>query len=499
MNDASQKNTQNELVEDVPEELYAPLGDVSFQKPKKEVIPEYVSYKDVDLAYSKKPFNTKKFFRIVLVLLILSLFVIAGIFYVKNKKNVYRNWLNGETKSITTKINAFMENKLIHLSNSTPFQTSALVNFDAGYDTTLVSKEEKELLDTLNHIRMSYALGMDIKNKELTHTLKSTYHNENLLTIYGNGNQNVFSLLVRGVTGKYLEIPNHISFLLDGNDKTRKKDLETFRKYIVRFLLNEIEEEDLEETEKTLTINGKDELVRDIFLHLSQKRIQSVLVKIGDALEKNKIFKEKIAHYFNVSEHELASYLQKIKDVMVQDIKIHVYAKKIVNKVVGYEVTVQKEATYTFEKVGEEKYKLTKNGQVLLDLEKNGDNYKVKINNYLIEINKKDVSTYVYSIQKEEELYTGTIHIKDTELKLSKQGNIDLTINHLAQNQEEISHLKCSFTYNTKTVNALSKYDDTQKMAYQDLKEEEREEIKRRVRETSTVKQVLDDLKKYIK
>ena len=86
MNDASQKNTQNELVEDVPEELYAPLGDVSFQKPKKEVIPEYVSYKDVDLAYSKKPFNTKKFFRIVLVLLILSLFVIAGIFYVKNKK-----------------------------------------------------------------------------------------------------------------------------------------------------------------------------------------------------------------------------------------------------------------------------------------------------------------------------------------------------------------------------------------------------------------------------
>lgn len=496
MNDEMEKNKS---VEDVPEELYAPLGDVSFKKPKKEIIPEYVSYKDVDLAYSKKPFNAKRFFRILSILLVLILFTVAGVLYVKNKKNVYRNWLNEETKNITTMVNAFMENKLIHLSNSTPFLTSALLNFEASYDTTLVRKEEKDFLDMMNHIHMSYALGMDVKKKELTHTLKSTYNNENLVTIYGNGNQDALSLLVRGVTGKYIEIPNHASFLFNEKDKVREKDIETLRKYLVRFLLKEVEEEDFEETEKVISIDGKEEKVRDIYLHLPQKKVKDLLTKAMDTFGKNKVFKEKIASYFHVGEEELEAYLQRIKEITIQDIKIHVYAKKIVNQVVGYEMTLQKGATYVFQKMGQTKYKLTKNGQILFDLEKKENTYKGKIIDDLVEIKKRDANTYTYSIQRKEDFYQGTIHIKDTELKLSKQGNIDLTIQHFNHAKEEISHLKGSFTYNTKTINALSTYDDTQKMPYKDLSKEDREEIKRRLKETSTVKQVLDQLRKYIK
>ncbi len=166
---------------------------------------------------------------------------------------------------------------------------------------------------------------------------------------------------------------------------------------------------------------------------------------------------------------------------------------------VGYEMTLQKGATYVFQKMGQTKYKLTKNGQILFDLEKKENTYKGKIIDDLVEIKKRDANTYTYSIQRKEDFYQGTIHIKDTELKLSKQGNIDLTIQHFNHAKEEISHLKGSFTYNTKTINALSTYDDTQKMPYKDLSKEDREEIKRRLKETSTVKQVLDQLRKYIK
>lgn len=496
MND--EKNIQKEVIEDVPEELYAPLGDVSFKKTKKEVTPEYVSYKNVDLAYSKKPFNTKRFFRILLFFLIVFFFVGAGILYVKNKKNVYRKWLNEETKKSVNQFNEFLENKLFHLSTSTPFLTSILVNFEAEYDTTLVNKEEKNMFDTLNHIHMSYALGMDIKNKELSHTLKSTYNNENLLTIYGNGNQDVITLLVRNVTGKYLEIPNHASFLLHGNDKARKKDIETFRKYFVRFLLGEIQEEDLIETEKILLVNGKEEKVRDISLHIPQAKIKEILKKAVDTFGENKIFKEKIAYYFHIDEEKIEIYLQKIKESSLEDIEIHVYAKKFVNKIVGYEIKLQQEATYVFQKMNESKYKLTKNEKVLFDLEKKENRLKGEIFSYFVEINKKN-NQYDYSIQKNDELYKGTIQGKDTELKLSKQGNVIFTLQHLDKMQQEISNLKCSFIYNTKTVNQLSKYEDTQKMSYQDLSVEELEEIKRRIKDTSTVKQVLNRFKEYIK
>ncbi len=493
-----EKNIQKEAIEDVPEELYAPLGDVSFNKPKKEVTPEYVSYKNVDLAYSKKPFNTKRFFRILLFLVLLMFFVGAGFLYVKNKKNVYRHWLNEESKKSVNQFNTFLENKLLHLSTNTPFLTSILVNFEADYDTTLVGKEEKNMLDTLNQIHMSYALGMDIKNKELSHTLKSTYNNENLLTIYGNGNQDSITLLVRNVTGKYLEIPNHAPFLLYGNDKARKKDMETFRKYLVRFLLGEIQEEDLIEEEKTLLIDGKEEKVRDISLSIPQVRIEEILKKAVDTFGENKIFKEKMAYYFHIEEQELETYLQKIKKSSLKDIEIHVYAKPFVNKIVGYEIKLQKEATYVFQKMGDTKCKLMKEEEVLFDLEKKENQLKGEIFSYSVEINKKN-NQYEYSIQKKEELYKGTIQIKDTELKLSKQGNIVLTLQHLDKGQQEISNVKCSFIYNTKTVNQLSKYDDTQKMSYQDLSTEELAEIKRRIKETNTVKQVLNRFKEYIK
>ena len=148
--------------------------------------------------------------------------------------------------------------------------------------------------------------------------------------------------------------------------------------------------------------------------------------------------------------------------------------------------------------MGDTKYKLMKEEEVLFDLEKKENHLKGEIFSYSVEINKKN-NQYEYSIQKKEELYKGTIQIKDTELKLSKQGNIVLTLQHLDKRQQEISNVKCSFIYNTKTVNQLSKYDDTQKMSYQDLSTEELAEIKRRIKETNTVKQVLNRFKEYIK
>ena len=205
-----------------------------------------------------------------------------------------------------------------------------------------------------------------------------------------------------------------------------------------------------------------------------------------------------MAYYFHIEEQELETYLQKIKKSSLKDIEIHVYAKPFVNKIVGYEIKLQKEATYVFQKMGDTKCKLMKEEEVLFDLEKKENQLKGEIFSYSVEINKKN-NQYEYSIQKKEELYKGTIQIKDTELKLSKQGNIVLTLQHLDKGQQEISNVKCSFIYNTKTVNQLSKYDDTQKMSYQDLSTEELAEIKRRIKETNTVKQVLNRFKEYIK
>lgn len=499
MNEES-KNIQEEQSEEIPEELYAPLGDVSFQKPKKEIIPEYVSYKDVDLEYSKKPFNAKKLVYRIVTLLIIALFVVASVLYVKNKKNVYRSWLNGETKNITAKLSTVLENKFIHLSKSSPFVTSFLVNFETDYDTTLITKEEKELLDTVKNIHMSYTLGMDLKNKELTHALKSTYSNEDLLTIYGNGNQDVFSLLIREVTGRYMEVPNHASFLLQ-DTKTTKKDIETFRKYMVQFLLNEIAEDELNEEKKELELDGKIGNVRDISLHLTQNRIQNILIKWSDTFKNNKLFKEKITSYFNISETDVHNYLEKIKNMPVQEIEIHVYAKGLINKVVGYDIKVETSSIYEFSnrKGKRKQYKLVKNGETIFDIVKKEENITGKIGSNSVEFTKTDENAYTYSIQRDEEYYKGTIVKKDTELKLSKQGNIDFLVHHLDKEEREISHSKLSFTYNTKTVDFLSKYDDNQHISYKDLKEEEKIEVKKRIKQKKTVRQVLDNVKKYRK
>jgi hypothetical protein len=486
-------NEENNEVEEVDAELYAPFGENTYTK--KEVEPEYVTYKDVKLEYSKKPFNTKKLVYIIFIILIFLLFGIASYSYLKNKKNVYRNWLNSETKIIEEKIIDISSSKFFSLSKTVPFTSTAILGFSTTYDNTLAPLSEQKFLDTLNNTNISASLAIDYKAKEFSYSLKSTYNNDNLFSIYGNGSEDTLSFLIRDIIGKYITVPNNFKFLVTKDSKEEKKDIEKLRKFIINILLQDIKQDDFEENKTTILIDSKEEEVKDISLNLDENTILNRINTLCSSIKNSKKLKEKLLDYFNIDENDLDNIIKKVESSSIKNINIHLYTKGITNKIVKYEISITDKDTYTFSKTNTE-YSLYKNETSIFDI-KIGDKITGTIFDNKIEISDYLSDTINYSIIMKDETYKGIIKISDSELTLSKQGNIELTIKHL-NDKEEISSLKSTLTFSSKTSNSIFKYDDEKQVDLVDLKEEEKLEIKNRVKNYENVKVFKNNIKSYL-
>lgn len=484
--------------EEIPKGLDTPLENTT-KKKKKEIVPEYVSYKDVELTFAKKPFNFKKLFYTIILFLFLSMFFVAGIVYIKNKKNVYRTWLNQETKYVTTKGSELIDHKFFKLSKNTPFMTSVIVDFESEYANDLVSRKEKNLLDTFKNINSSFSLGMDLKEKKLTYSLKSTHANQNLFSFYGNGTEDEISIFIREVTGKYITLPNHFRFLLQENTKQQAKDLETIRKYMVNFVLSYIEEADLQEEKVSLKVDGKEENVRAITLVLSKEKLEEMRTTLFHQLETNKIFKEKLAFYFQITEEQLKIYIEQMKRRKLSSFNIKLYAKGITNKIVGYQIQFGDKEIYQFSKMGVKKktYRLEKGQDVLFDFTKEDDRFFGTIFEKKVKMVKTTPNTYTYSVINSNDSYIGTLTWNDTEKALSKQGNIDLTVSHRNKEEQEIANLRMFLTYSAKTQNSLSLHNDTMRIPYKDLSKIDKQEIKNRIQKGKEFQSVLQTIKAY--
>lgn len=490
---------QEEKTEVIPEELYAPLGDTTFKKTKKEVVPEYVSYKDVELRFAKKPFNGKKVFSFLAVFLILAFFCTAVFLYVKNKKQVYRQWLHKETKNYATVLFTTLDSKFLRLSEGNPFMTSILLDFKTSYDASIVTKEEKDFLDVLENTNASYTLGMDLKNKTFTHLLKTSYKGDNLFSVYGNGNESILSFLIREVTGKFLTLPNYFSFLLK-NQKEEKKDIEQLRKWVVATLLSKVAEKDFTEEKVSLMIDGKEEKVRKVTLSLEKEKGKEILLKLCNQFLESKKGKEKLASYFALTEEQIEEYIHSIKNLDTVPIRIHLYAKEITNKVRKVEMEVQMKDTYFFEKQEgkREKWTLRKNEETLLDITRENTKIQGVILGNTVQLVKEGNSTYHYTLDANTDIYSGTIKINDTDLKLSKKGTLHFTMQHQNDQGEEISTIDLSMVYNTNTVDTLSLYQDENSLSYATLEKKVKEEMKEKIKKTEAVHEVATLVGKYI-
>jgi hypothetical protein len=486
---------EKEMEEKVPDELYAPLGDVTFEKPKKQEEPEILSYKNVKLEYSEKPFNTKKMIITMVSIVILFVILVASYAYLTNKKNILYKGISYTSSSIGTTFSTLKNNSLTHFSTKTPFKTSILVSFNSSYDKTLITKEEKDLLDTLKSVNLSETLQIDYSKKQFTHLFKSNYTNGNILTVRANGNENTISYTISEVLGKYIEQPLDTLELFYRDTQTEQTLLNNASKRLGKGLITNIKKNDIKQQKTTITIGDKNYKVKELSLVLNKEMIQNIL--------NEETFKNNILDYTYLDEK---TYLQYINDL--ENIEFSVYAKGITNTILGFKITFKQEDTITLTYLKHKnsiKISCEKNNATIFSLEKikdkNQEKIKISYKDFLLNIESSNQTTdtvYNYQLTNQQNIsYTGTITKSEEVYKNAIDGNVHITMKNI-QDETEISNLTITINYNVKEIDEIELYDVFEKVTYDSLPSDITKEIKNKVLNSTNFKLVKEKIDNYL-
>lgn len=495
---------------DIPEELYAPMGNVTFEKPKqkKEVEPEILSYQNVKLEYSEKPFDRKRFIKRVVTLIVFILIILLGCLYITNKKIVLKKAVSQTTSKLETIVVELKNNKLTHFSEEDPFKTGLLVSFDTKYDKNNVTAEEKKFFDTLNDINLLEDVQLDYPNKQFTHAFKANYANNSIIDIRGNGSENTINYKILEIIGKYIEYPLESIDFFYRDSETDNKLLNKLGKSFAKPIFSDIKERDLVRSKTKIQIGNNQYNVKNISLTLNEEEIKEIFNKIC------KNSKKEISEYFDLKEEEYKKYVAEfektINEMNIKSIRFDVYSKGLENKILGIKFSVVLDKTYTFTYLedGENLSLLIENNEnTLLALEKTNiteNNADIKLNLFNTNIDiKQSVKngnlSYEYtSNTKNNEYLTGNLILHDEETKRSKDGYIRFLIKKTDKNQKEIFNIQTVLNYNVETLEKIELYDDTNKIKIEELDNNTKNEIKKKLEKAKYFSLVKRNIDAYI-
>ncbi len=509
MNENDLKNTEENL--DIPDELYAPMGNVTFEKPKKEEPePEILSYKNVKLEYSKKPFNTKKFVTTIVTLIVIIMALIAGYTYVKSKKNVLRKGIVEVSSDIENAFYEVRNNEFTNFTTTSPFRTSFLLSFDATYDTKKISKQEKELLDVLKNVNVSKTLEMDYENKEFSHAFRSTYLGGNILNVRGNASDNKITYKIMEVVGKYIEQPIENLDMLYNNTEDEEKIVKNLRNQLVKTIFQNIKESDLKEEKTTIELDNNEIEVKDVYLIMEKQYITSLFKNTIETLKKNTSLKKNFESYFKDTKKTYEEYLDSlyssIEKVNLKSSTLHIYAKGLTNEIVGISLDINNENTLSYLNYKNKlEFTVKEKEETVLSIHKDKtNNEKVSISHkdmqmVIEKFNQEDSILYEFKItSNEKEYYAGTVSIIDNTVKTSKDGNVRLILKKNNEKNEELFNFYITLNYNVQTIQRINTFDDQETILYTSLTQSDKKEIKKRIENTEYFKLLKTKIDAYI-
>lgn len=496
---------------DIPEELYAPMGNVTFEKPesKKNTEPEILSYKNVKLEYAEKPFNKKKFITTIVTLILIIVTVLISYFYITNKKIILKRAFESIADRMETTWLEVKNNPLTHFSEDKPFKTSLLVSFDTTYDENNVATQEKNMLDTLSNIKLSEVLQIDHNNQQLTHNFKSKYLGNNILFIRGNGTKKTVNYKILEVVGKYIEFPVEGMEFVYRDIETEQKLLSEICNNFIKLFMH-IPEKDLSQTKTQLKIGDNNYNIKKTSLTLNKNDIKTLLNK--SVKESNYEIRDSIIEYLALSEDKYQQYLKTIENELenLNNLKIEIFSKGIKNQILGIKITIKSDKNYILTYLEDVNnlilaFGIDEQNILTLGAEKTNNEIKsININtkNSTTEIDKyreKGNIAYQYNIENpNKETIKGNLIFQTEENKFSKTGNIRISIIKTEEDGEEIYNIQTSLNYSVETLEKIELYDDTEKIQYNSISAANKKEIKKKLETSKYFALVRENIEAYM-
>ena len=399
--------------------------------------------------------NNKKMVIPIIVVLCLIGILIGGYFLIfTNPKQVFNKAIDKSFNFFTSNI-VNLEQKYDSLKGET--------NFD--YEITASDKEQQKLLDVINNIDVNVKYGIDSKNKVFNVNLDTKYKNKDLVDANVIGSDSKIYFLLKDITSKYIFVNvEKYDEIFEKRDNYTENSVKILNG-IKSALKKSISDEDFKRSTETIKINGKDEKVHKNYLVIDNyKTMVSISKKFVTSLKNDKDFIESVAKVYDIEKSRIEEMLKSILDSMDNEVVadtnnfkiiLSIYTKGFSNSFAGVDIETQ-EAGKTLSK-----YTITKN-----------DN------------------TFEFNFSADgKSIINGTLKIDNTN-----ETNKSILKEEIVLNISDIGKIKININTNIEYNVNIEKESITNSVNYEDLKEEEINDIITKLKNSKNVPEFISDI-----
>lgn len=283
----------------------------------------------------EKKNNNSGLYIIICSILVIGAIIIGAYFYfLGDNKKVFVSALNNMYNNLNDSISDI--EKKIPITDKDTFLIHSKMNIES----------EEENLQMIKDYNLTLDFGADYNNNQ--YTLKALLANKDdqeiLSALLNYNNQNIY-LSSEDLFSKVIAITN--SDIKDELEiPTLNIDYYTFARNnltIVKKTLSDfISSKDIKTTKETLTINNKPEEVTTYTLSLDKERLDDLFKKLQTNISNDKDIVSFLATLLNISEEEVKNNLLE-ESSFLDNVKISVYRKGILDTFVGAKITINDE------------------------------------------------------------------------------------------------------------------------------------------------------------
>ena len=315
--------------------------------------------KEEELFIPKTKYKGLKIF--IGIVLILGL-LIGGYFlyqYKFNNPKTIVNSLLGDAKENIKK-------SLVSDIGNDKYKVDGYLKVDANLGT-----ESSEITSLLKDLELAFSGEVDPSNSIGNIAINTKYKNDKLIDFKTYYENNIIYLLLDEIYDKYLKIDsteeqkNSVASTLP-NINIKPKDMETLIDALIDSLKEEVNKLDIEKTDATITVDGKDVNVINNYIELQNKEVSNFIKGIINNLKRNNNFTNTLK---KLTDKDVEEILDEVSMGMTSDLfqgiyKINFYTDKGLfnKKLISIRQTITQQGitmSVNFDKINDDEIELS--------------------------------------------------------------------------------------------------------------------------------------------
>ncbi len=498
MNENKDPN-QNERIEDIPDELFAPIGNKIIEKPKKNPVENPIpqpGQPDIDISnenlsleeeskavkkyeLGEKGYNPKRKKYIFLGVFFVFLFLIGSYLFYTSSKIVFIRGLHSEYKEFHQAIDKVTSSPFFTVSQKGLIGNEFGISFQKKIERNYKNKSIIDAFESLEKFSVTGKINTNRLQKKMDASLlvKSDVYNAIDTHFYGEDNKVAMDLKKTYAKPVYQEIKAY-SNLFNEDDKTSKMVSDITK--VIRGKLQE-QVKEIEKKDEKISIKNTKVNLHKWTITFSKEQGDHLF----DTILSDTTFQKNMNELTKVEQEIWQNKIKEIFQRDYQDISLSLYTRGFFQNTVGFEIKIAGDTPLGIQFVKLEKqikFMVQREKDILFGYENDSSDGAIYYSSYELDFQEKSKTDnkieYDYVLLREKKPFFDGIITTSKSVNNKKTDGLMTVEIDVKEENKVAAMVRLEFTYSNYVASRMESLEWKDAISYDKVQEEDKTKIK---------------------